>query len=338
MLDFDPSAYLHGKHWSKGQMAKCIILGESAPRYREHFGHAFPTITFETAVNSIELDAATLAQMHDARVLWAPPSQVTETLLRAMSSLQWIQALAAGIDPLLALKPLLTGKIVTTLSGIHAPQMAELAFLLMMALQRRFREMVQNQASCIWRNWNQPILTGKTLIVVGLGAAGQHVAKLARVFGMNVIAVSDACVRARNITKIYPRRELATAVRQADFVLVLVPLSTETRNLISAHILSQMPRHAFLINLARGGVVDEGALIAALLEGRIAGAGLDVFVKEPLSADSALWGLPNVVITPHIGGFSDVLFEQSLPVLMQNLERFQSGRVGLMRNRRKLTA
>ena len=149
---------------------------------------------------------------------------------------------------------------------------------------------------------------------------------------MRVVGVSSGRVSAPGFDLVLPRQSLCEAVATGDFVIALVPYAPGTHHIIDGPVFGAMKPSAFYINLARGNVTDEQALIAALLEGRIAGAGLDVFATEPLPPDSPLWTMPNVIATPHIGGMSDVYVQQILPLLDFNIAAFRSGNLAGMRN------
>jgi phosphoglycerate dehydrogenase-like enzyme len=224
------------------------------------------------------------------------------------------------------------GVILTSTRGIHGPQMSELAFFNMIALARDFRKMQRNQAEGKWEQYGQPILEGKTIVIVGLGLLAEHLAPRCKLFGMTVIGVSDGRTKGPDFDEIHPRSALVSLAARADFLMLLVPYSPATHHMIGRDVLGAMKPSAFLINLARGGVVDEAALVEALQSGGIAGAAIDVFSKQPLPPDHPLWRMPNVIITPNIGGRSDKFVEQTFQILEPNLEAFTEGRLDAMRN------
>jgi phosphoglycerate dehydrogenase-like enzyme len=169
-------------------------------------------------------------------------------------------------------------------------------------------------------------------VIVGVGQIGETLAQRLRCFGMKIVGVSDARTEIAGFDRVLPRAKLKEAAGLADFLIVLVPLNAETRHLIDARVLDAFKPTAHLINLARGDVVDEAALIDRLQAGRIAGAGLDVFAEEPPRRDNPLWTMPNVIMTPRIGGMSDRYAEQVLPLMVHNLRAFSEGRLKDMRN------
>ena len=310
---------------------RLLVLEREHPSDLEFFATAlrgdFPTLSIHTAAD----DSAALAAADAAEVLFAKAHSVTPALIRAMGQLRWIQALTTGTDHLEQL-PLSRTVTITSARGIHGPQMSELALMLMLALARDLPRMLQNQSHGIWERWPQPLLLGKTVVIVGIGAIAEELALRCRALGMRVQGVSSARSSARGFDAIYPRAQLRTAAAQADYLIVLVPYGPATHHLIDRPVLEVMPRTARLINIARGGVVDELALIEALREGRIAGAGLDVFGIEPLPADSPLWQMSNVIITPRIGGMSDIYAQQLLPLLKENLTSYLAGNLAALRN------
>jgi D-2-hydroxyacid dehydrogenase (NADP+) len=244
--------------------------------------------------------------------------------------------LTTGIDPLLSLR-LPSSIIVTSARGIHGPQMAELSILLMMALSRNFPRMLANQREARWERWGQRLLAGKTVVIVGVGAISEALAARCKPFGLKVVGITNRSA-VEHFDELHPRQRLHEAVGSADFLVLLVPYSRETHHLIDASVLAAMKPTAYLINVARGSVMDEAALIDALKMHRIAGAGLDVFAHEPLPPTSPFWALDNVIVTPHVGGMSTVYAEQVLPLLVHNLRAYFAGDRAAMLNRVKIKA
>jgi D-2-hydroxyacid dehydrogenase (NADP+) len=186
------------------------------------------------------------------------------------------------------------------------------------------RYLVAQQAQR-WERHPVGTLQGKTLAIVGLGAIGGEIAQRARAFGMRVLGVSRGGTPAAGCERVYATRDLHLALALADFVTVVVPLTEETRGLVDARAFAAMMPGARLVNVARGGVVDEDALLAGLRSGQVAGACLDVFAQEPLPAAHPLWSAPNVIVTPHIAGYREDYVERALDVFADNLARFEAG-------------
>ncbi len=298
-----------------------------AQTYREGLTRALPRHAIVATSNRAEA----LACAPDTTILMAKAQDVSADLVGAMPKLGWIQALTTGVDPLLPLR-LPAPLIVTSSRGIHGPQMAELTILLMMALGRDFPRVLANQRAAKWERRAQPLLAGKTVVIVGVGAIGEALAARCKPFGLKVVGITNRR-SVEHFDELHPRQHLLETVGSADFLVLLVPYSPEAHHLIDAAVLAAMKPAAYLINVARGGVIDEAALIEALKARRIAGAGLDVFAREPLPPTSAFWALDNVIVTPHIGGMSDVYAEQILPLLVHNVHAYFAGDHAAMLNR-----
>jgi D-2-hydroxyacid dehydrogenase (NADP+) len=248
-----------------------------------------------------------------------------QALIAAAPRLEWVQALTAGVDNLLAMPALRADVTVSNCNGFHGPQMSELAFLMMLSLNRDVARMQRNQTHKMWDRWPQRLLFNKTVTIVGVGAIAEDLAKRCKAFEMTVIGVSDGRAVAPCFDKMVKRNALLSAAAECDFLIALTPYDAKTHHIIGAKVFAAMPAHAYLINLSRGGCVDETALLAALQAGDIAGAGLDVFAKEPLPEDDPLWSAPNILITPHIGGMADIYKQQALPLVARNLNAFATG-------------
>lgn len=278
-------------------------------------------------------DRAT-AQHHvqTARAIIGHHFQFDESLLEAAPQLRWIQSLTTGTDAILKLHKLRKNVIVTSTRGMHGPQMSELVFLQMLALLRDYPRILRNQSASRWERWPQPLLWHKTAVIVGVGAVSEALAPRCKAFGMSVYGVSNSPRVLEGFDGMFARGQIEEAARLADFLILLVPYSQETENMIDARVIGAMKPSAFLINVARGGVLDENALLAALRERRVAGAALDVFRTQPPPPESPLWREARVLITPLLGGMSDVYLEQAYPIVRHNLERFLSGRLDEMIN------
>jgi D-2-hydroxyacid dehydrogenase (NADP+) len=258
--------------------------------------------------------------------------QFDEALLRATPRLRWIQSLTTGTDAIVKLRGLRPEVSLTSTRGMHGPQMSELVFLHMLALLRDFPQLQRNQSAAVWDRRPQPLLWDKTIVIVGVGAIAEALAPRCKAFGMNVFGVSLSTRLPPGFDRMFAREELPQAAALADFLVLIVPHSAATENLIDAGIISGMKAGAYLINVARGGVLDEHALLDALRSGRLAGAGLDVFREQPLPADSPLWREPKVIITPLIGGMSNIYLDQAYPIVRDNLNHFLAGNNEAMSN------
>jgi glyoxylate/hydroxypyruvate reductase len=258
----------------------------------------------------------------DAEILYAwkfPPQ-----LYAKAGRLKWLQVMGAGVD--WALVPELPEHVqITRAPGVFGPWMAEYVLAWCLWVTQRLKPYRDAQRQ---RRWDDHVLPdrlgGKTLTIVGLGDIGRDIARAARGLGMRVLGVSRRGRPVREATRMYPVSAMTRALREADFVVLLLPLTPETRGIIGADALAAMKSTAWLINIARGAVADEGALMQALEQRRIAGAVLDVFDREPLPPSHPLWKMDNVVVTPHISGPSTA--DALTPVFNDNLARYLAGR------------
>ena len=276
--------------------------------------------------------AAALQAAADAEALIGHHYQFDDELLSAARQLRWIQSLTTGTDAILKLKSLRPEVTVTSTRGMHGPQMSELVFLQMLALLRDFPRMQRNQAAHLWERRPQPLLSGKTIVIVGVGAISEALAPRCKAFDMRVYGVSESPRQPAGFDRIFRRADMQQAAAAADFLVLIVPHSPRTEKLIDAPVLAAMKSNAYLINVARGGVLDEDALLAALRNKQIAGAALDVFRQSPLPKDHPLWDEPRLIITPHIGGMSDIYLEQAYPLVRENMRAFLSGAMSAMNN------
>ncbi len=258
------------------------------------------------------------------------------TLLDRTQRLRFIQAIGAGVDQFDRDKLKDRGVRLASARGVNARAVAEHAMALLLGLTRKLPEARDNQARHHWRPMISEIgaredeLGGKTLVIVGLGGIGSRLAELAKAFGLRVIGVKrDPATGAAAADSVHRLDELPALLPQADFLALTCPLNAETTKIVNADALSRMKRSAYLINVARGGCVDEAALIAALRNGAIAGAGIDVTAEEPLAATSPLWDLRNVLITPHTAGETQKYEDNVLDILMDNLNRLWRGESAL---------
>ncbi len=281
----------------------------------------------------------TLERAHEADVLVVSGFWRPELAARA-SRLRFIQVLSVGyeqfdLDDLRA-----RGIHLANGSGVNKNAVSEHAMSLVLSFTRHLHLGRDDQHKRRWRGMKGEIalreeeLGGKTLVIYGLGDIGARIARLARAFGMRVIGIKrDVAAHDGSADEVRPPEAFLDALPQADFVVLACPLTDETRGLVGAEALAAMPARCRLINVARGGCVDEAALIAALESGRIAGAGLDTVAVEPLPETSPLWDMENVIITPHTGGETALYEENLFDILLDNLDRLQRGEFPL-RNQR----
>lgn len=253
-------------------------------------------------------------------------------LLARSPKLKWIQAVSAGVKQYLYPELRERGVIVTNASSVHCVPVAQHALGVLMALARRFPDCVRYQQQAKWairELWDAPVrpreLRGQTLLFIGFGAIGRETARLVQPLGMHIWAVTQSGRKSDLAERAFPIAQLHEALPHADFVVIAAPDTPQTRNLIGARELSLMKRSAYLINIARGTLIDESALIGALQSQQIAGAALDVTVTEPLPADSPLWKLENCFITPHVSGATENTWDREEELVTENLNRWFAG-------------
>ncbi len=260
-------------------------------------------------------------------------SFATPEFLRAARNLVWVQAQSAGVERYLAVKELSdTHRIVlTNMRGIHGPAIADHVFAMLLALTRDLPVHLAGRAEGRWNREGSGVLrpialTGRTLLVVGLGGIGGEIARRGHGFDMHVVGIRRGDDPAPDyVERVARPQELMALLPAADVVAIAVPLTAETTHMFDRAAFAAMKPGSFLVNIARGKVVDTDALLAALTSGKLAGACLDVTDPEPLPRDHPLWKLPNVVITPHVSSDAEVTDERRWALFLENLRRFDAG-------------
>lgn len=255
-----------------------------------------------------------------------------DSLLDRAKKLRFIQSIGTGTDQFPLQELAKRGLRLASARGVNAWAVAEHAMALILALSRRLPEARDNQAKRVWRGMISDLsrreseLGGKILLIVGLGQIGGRLAHLAKAFDMHVVGLRRNPAAGRGAADLaHPMREFKSLVSNADFVALACPLTNETEKLVDAEALGRMKPTAYLVNVARGRVVDEAALIEALVSGGIAGAGVDVTVEEPLAPSSPLWGMEQVLITPHTAGETSHYEDNVIEILRDNLGRLWRG-------------
>ncbi|MDE0144178.1 MAG: D-2-hydroxyacid dehydrogenase [Caldilineaceae bacterium] len=275
------------------------------------------------------------ARLQEADVLLVSGFWQNE-LLDVAPRLRFIQSIGAGVDQfdLDALRQ--RGIRLATASGVNSNAVSEHAMALILAFTRHIHTGRDRQQNRAWRGMigdltlREDELGGKTLLIIGLGKIGSRLAKLAKAFDMRVLATKrNPATAAGPADAVHTPDDLPALLPQADFVALTCPLTPDTENVIDAPAFAQMKESAYLINVARGGCVDEPAMLTALQSGAIAGAGIDHFWEEPLPQDSPFWGLENVLITPHTGGETCMYEENLIDILLENLDRLWRGETEL---------
>jgi phosphoglycerate dehydrogenase-like enzyme len=303
------------------QPTTVLVLSRIEKKHLDQIRAVDPRVRLIEAADAEAALAA--APQADVIMAWQVPQAVMDRARR----LRWIHTTAAGVDGLL-IPPVAQGRVILTHSvGIHVGMPEHIMGLILM-FSRRLHRAVRSQMA---RRWDRAgtvgeEVEGKVLGVLGLGAIGRALGGRAAAFGMRVIGTKRTVERIPHVERVLPAEGTDEVLREADYLVILLPLTPATRGLIDARALGLMKRTAVLINVGRGQVVDEDALIDALRQGRIAGAGLDVFEREPLPADSPLYEMDNVIITPHVAGASHSYYDRAIPIFCENLRRYLDGR------------
>jgi len=249
------------------------------------------------------------------------------TIAEAAPRLKWIQLTSAGADRLLNSGFIQGGVTVTTVSGLHATPIGEYVLTTMLMFAKGAPRLLRAQLQREWSRYMPKELYGATVGIVGMGHIGGEVARLAHAFGCRVIATRRSTAEATSHAhaELLPAGELPRLLGESDYVVLCVPLTTETRGMIGEWELRAMKPSAVIVNIARGPVIVEAELVRALREGWIAGAALDVFETEPLPAESPLWEMEQVIVTPHISGGTEIYNERAVGIFAANLRRYLAG-------------
>lgn len=284
--------------------------------------------TIKTAVPDVLLHIAkpedAAPYFADAEILLAFGQTNLAPILPQAPKLRWVQALTAGIDGFLALDAFRESEILlTNVRGIHGIPIAEHVLGMILAKTRGLLTAHDNQKSKLWKGLRGvDEVYGKTAAIIGLGSVGSVIANRLKAMGMTVLGVKQSLTEEPDVDKLYQHSALFDVLPQADFVIVTLPLTPETRNLFSKKAFEAMKPSAFFVNVARGPIVNENDLAEALQAGKIGGAGLDVFCEEPLPENSPLWDAPNLLITPHHAATSPRYMERAVEVFAENLKAY----------------
>jgi phosphoglycerate dehydrogenase-like enzyme len=308
-----------------------IVLTLPEPVRMQYFSHirkTFPEVSLDMVDHHSKVDP----YIDAAEVLITFGAHMASHVFEKAKNLKWVQALGTGVDGITDQPGLRKEVLVTNMHGLHGGPVSEAALAGMLSLARDLPRSMRLQAHRTWERFPARVLKEKTVGIFGVGAIAAELAPKCKAFGMKVVGISSVKRQVPGIDAMYSRDELERAVKELDFLVLLTPFTPDTRNIVDAKIFGAMKPGAFLVNLARGGVVDEDALVDALKSGKIAGAALDVFATEPLPGDSPLWDMQNVIITQHQGGFFDGYPRFALPVIEENMRKWLAGDVKGMIN------
>lgn len=313
-------------------MTNVLILSDvqdaAQARYRTMLLECFPQLTINTVGHRNDVGP----YIADADVLLCFSPSMADHVVAEAPKLKWIQALGTGVDNIVDLPSLGKDVLVTNIRGIHGAPVSEATIAFMLSLARNMPRSVRAQDNSTWDRRPAHLLTGKTVGILGVGLIAEYLAPLCKAFGMTTIGITGTPRPTQGFDRMVKRGDLVAIAPALDFLIVLIPMSTETRNIVGAKVFEAMKPSAYLVNVARGGVVDEQALIAALESGQIAGAGLDVFSQEPLPSDNPLWKTKNVTIFPHLGGYSEGYEDRAMPTIAGNMACYLSGDLKKMIN------
>jgi phosphoglycerate dehydrogenase-like enzyme len=304
-------------------LIRTTFTAKLSERHQQKLVQQFPELQF-AFFDSIE--EATVA-LSETEVLVTYGEDLTEEMMASdFPRLKWIHVISAGLEKMPFDTISKQNIMVTNARGIHQIPMAEYTTGVMLQIVRKQNELYQQQLE---GNWDRSIRTeelhGKTLGIIGVGAIGSKIAEYAKVMGMKVLGVNRSGQSVPVIDQLYTMERLDCVMEDSDFIVVIVPMTQETVGMIGERELSRMRSSAYLINISRGAIVDEQALLKVLQQKQIAGAVLDVFTQEPLPADHPFWSLDNTILTPHVSGRSPKYMERALELFIENVPVYLKG-------------
>jgi phosphoglycerate dehydrogenase-like enzyme len=292
----------------------------------------YPADHTSMITRSPEDEARWRGLLAEAEVLFDFDHTHRQDLPELAPRLRWVQATSAGIGQFvrrMGYDTRLPGAVFTTASGVHARPLTEFCAMAMLIFSRNLWQMQRLQAERRWERFGATDLAGRTLGVIGVGRIGAEVARLGKALGMTVLGVKRTVAgvdpAGLGCDELVGPDGLAGVLGRSEFLVIITPHTSETEQMLGAAELALLPRGAVVINIGRGSVIDEGALIAALAEGRLGGAALDVFEAEPLPPESPLWTLPNVLVSPHSASTSDRENARITDLFCDNLRRYLAG-------------
>jgi phosphoglycerate dehydrogenase-like enzyme len=304
--------------------ANVVVLVHIASQ-AEYYPKAIRALDPELTVTSFRARDDALKVMPEADILLSFGAGLGTDFFRDARRLKWVHALGTGLDGITDSVFLDNRVLVTATRGIHGIPMSEAAIMMMLTLARDFRRTLRQQEARQWQFFFAQLLHGKTVGILGIGAIASHVAERCKAMGMTVVGITRTVRDLPGFDRMVGRGDLLRIVPELDFLILLIPHDADSHHIVDARVLAVMKPTSFLINLARGGVIDETALVAALSEKRIAGAALDAYEHEPLPPDSPLWGLPNVICSPHMTGAWDGYAQACFQQFAFNYRQFVAG-------------
>lgn len=303
-------------------------------RYRQQDLERIAAAAPGSRLVSVSLEGLADTDLADVEVLLRGPMPMAifDRLLARCPHLMWVHSATAGVERVLTPAALQRGLAITNARGVFSEPIAEYVLMMILAVSRRLPQLLELQRERTWQPLEARELADVTVGIVGLGSIGRRVARLANAFGSRVVAMrraggTDASAQGPDgaLAEILPSDALPQLLAQSDFIVLALPLTPDTENLFDSTMLSRVKPGAWLINVARGALVDDRALIRALREGPLGGAVLDTFRDEPLPPDSPLYDVPNLIVTPHTSWSSGRVLDRSVELFCENLQRFRRG-------------
>ena len=307
---------------------KVLIVDIHAELYRDRLQREFSGLQFLLFHKAAEVSGDLSAI--DVMIMFG--IEIRDQMLRDAPRLKWIQSLATGVDHFLRCPSLRQDVLITSGRGIHGVPMREHVLYLMLAMSHDAKRQVEDHQQRVWERRLWSTLYGKTAVIAGTGVVGGAIGEMLQTLGMRVIGVSRMPRLAHGFDEILPSERLREAASKADYLINVLPAAPENSTLFDAALFDAMKPNAYYISAGRGQTVDETALITTLRERRIAGAAFDVFQTEPLPPESSFWTLPNVYITPHVGGYVVEYEDFIMPLIVDNMRLFLAGRLDEMAN------
>jgi D-2-hydroxyacid dehydrogenase (NADP+) len=306
-------------------MTNVLILTEvqeaMRARYKQMLLERFPQLKIDVVGHHSLVDP----YIADIEVLLCFSPPMADHVVRDAKKLKWIQALGTGVDNIVDLPSLGKEVVVTNVRGIHGAPVTEAALAYMLSLARELPRATRAQDKGQWERWPAQLLAGATAGIFGVGLIAEYMAPVLKALGMTVIGFSGTPRPAPGFDRMVKRDDLLKTVGELDFLVTLAPPTPETRNSINEKVFAAMKPSAYLINVARGGLIDEAALIRALDSGQIAGTALDVYAQEPLPPNSPLWKAKKLLMFSHLGGYSHGYEDRAMPTIAGNMEKFLAG-------------
>jgi phosphoglycerate dehydrogenase-like enzyme len=306
-------------------MTNLLIINTQPPairqEYADHLREKFPKLNVDIVDHHSKVGPYVGAA--DIIVTFAP--MMADHVLREGPKIKWIHCLTTGTDGVDDLPSLRPEILITSSHGIHGDTVSEHALMLMLALSRHLQDHVRAQDQHKWATDPARLLHGKTVGIFGVGAIGEGLALRCKAMGMIVHAIDPVRRRVPGVDKWHPWSDAETILPELDYVVLLMALTPKTKGVFNARLLAKMKPTAYFINVGRGGLCDENAVVDMLRNKRIAGAGIDAFVQEPLPENSPFWDLKNLIVTPHNAGPFDEYAKYCFPILDENIRRFLAG-------------